>query len=548
MPIEHRPIHAPLRPAAAAMAAALATAYALGDAGRADDALALAQSTRADAEAAGDDAARGEALLCEASLELRLLGRFVRALEQAQHATLRFQHIGDIGGECRALAVHAIASTRLGHHEKAMESALLAARLSETLPSGRERVTAYHALGIAAFSGRNFIEAGNAYQQAIQSALQCEPPLPTFELHVDLASTEALRYCVERIGGGARLSLDALERHVTHCHRLLAQASGPISLAPASDANNRLVLALSHVHLLAWQHQFDAARAALRDFDAEQRRSGRPWMRATVHWAETELALAEGRLADAEAAARAMVEVASHQRHEGLVSIGYQVLSHVCEQRGDLTAALQALRAASQREQAARAESLKTRVQVIEWQLELRQNQQRLQRLESDSRLFQRLAMEDSLTGLANRRQFEAVLTAALQAIDDGAEAAEPLCLVMIDADRFKQINDGYSHNVGDAVLQRIAQELSAHLRAGDLAARLAGDEFVVILRELDAGGATAVCSRLRQAVREADWGVLGAGLAVSVSLGVAQARRGDTLAGLMERADAAMYGAKRAA
>jgi diguanylate cyclase len=240
--------------------------------------------------------------------------------------------------------------------------------------------------------------------------------------------------------------------------------------------------------------------------------------------------------------------VASRQRHEGLVSIGYQVLSHVCEQRGDLAAALQALRASSQREQAARAESLKTRVQVIEWQLELRQNQQRLQRLESDSRLFQRLAMEDSLTGLANRRQFEAVLTAALQAIDDGAEAAEPLCLVMIDVDRFKQINDGHSHNVGDAVLQRIAHVLPAHLRAGDLAARLAGDEFVVILRELDTGGATAVCARLGQAVRDADWGALAAGLAVSVSLGVAQARRGDTLAGLMERADAAMYDAKRAA
>ena len=511
--------------------------------GRADQAVALAQAVLR-AESPATEAQQAAAMHCLAMCELRIYGRFGPAFELAQRAAIFFQRADDIAAESLALSTKAIAATRLGHHETAVESALLAIRLAESLPMGVEQVTAYHALGVAGFSGRNFTEARSAYQQAIQAAQRCDPPISPFELHCDLASTESYRYFTERNTGGARLSLGGLERHVTECQQLLARAAddNDISITPGSHANNLLVLALVHLHMLAWQGRFDEAHQALERFRTQQRRAGQAWMQTLVIWADAELALAEGRLTDAEQQALQMLALADTARHQGLLGVSYQLLSHVREQLGDTVGALMALRDWARREQAARSESLKSRVDVIDWQIELRQNKQLMRRLESDSRLFQRLALEDALTGLANRRQFEASMAQWLAADE------LPISLAMIDVDQFKKINDGFSHQIGDEVLQVIAGLLSAHVREQDLAARLAGDEFVLVLRGVDPAGAQAICERIRLAVRDHPWSALAAGLQVSLSLGLSEVRPGDALKDVMRRSDARMYEVKRGA
>jgi diguanylate cyclase (GGDEF)-like protein len=235
--------------------------------------------------------------------------------------------------------------------------------------------------------------------------------------------------------------------------------------------------------------------------------------------------------------------VASRHGHEGLAAIGHHLASHVRQMRGDYRGALEALRRLSQREQQARAESLKTRVDVIEWQLELRQNRQRVRRLESDSRLYERLAMEDSLTGLANRRRVEAAIARELEGL---REEDTPWCLALLDVDRFKQVNDRFSHNVGDAVLKALAEILRGCLRDKDLPARLAGDEFVLLLKEVDEAGAQHICRRIDAAVQAHDWNGLAQGLQASVSIGLAQASPGDTPAALMLRSDQDMYRRKQ--
>ena len=340
------------------------------------------------------------------------------------------------------------------------------------------------------------------------------------------------------------MSLGGLERHVTECQQLLARAAddNDISITPGSHANNLLVLALVHLHMLAWQGRFDEAHQALERFRTQQRRAGQAWMQTLVIWADAELALAEGRLTDAEQQALQMLALADTARHQGLLGVSYQLLSHVREQLGDTVGALMALRDWARREQAARSESLKSRVDVIDWQIELRQNKQLMRRLESDSRLFQRLALEDALTGLANRRQFEASMAQWLAADE------LPISLAMIDVDQFKKINDGFSHQIGDEVLQVIAGLLSAHVREQDLAARLAGDEFVLVLRGVDPAGAQAICERIRLAVRDHPWSALAAGLQVSLSLGLSEVRPGDALKDVMRRSDARMYEVKRGA
>lgn len=157
---------------------------------------------------------------------------------------------------------------------------------------------------------------------------------------------------------------------------------------------------------------------------------------------------------------------------------------------------------------------------------------------------FERMAMEDSLTGLPNRRRFEAVANGRLH--PDNADVRASLSLLMIDVDRFKAINDTWSHDMGDLVLKSIAGRLAAVVGNAGLAARLAGDEFVVALFDADAGAARDMAGRLRRAVDEVDWNALQPGLRASISVGVAPALPGDTLADLMRRSDVSMYEDKR--
>jgi diguanylate cyclase len=155
-------------------------------------------------------------------------------------------------------------------------------------------------------------------------------------------------------------------------------------------------------------------------------------------------------------------------------------------------------------------------------------------------------AMHDSLTGLANRDGLTQRLDQLLRR-PDGHAAAEPLALLMVDLDHFKDINDSLGHGVGDAVLRLCAERLQTCVPPSALVARLGGDEFVLLLPGAAASEAlaagTLVLDRLRQPVRTGDReSVLGA------SIGIALAPlHGDTPLELLRRADIALYAAKNA-
>lgn len=151
-------------------------------------------------------------------------------------------------------------------------------------------------------------------------------------------------------------------------------------------------------------------------------------------------------------------------------------------------------------------------------------------------------ALHDGLTGLPNRRQFDEQLAKSL------AEPGAALGLLFIDVDGFKAINDGHGHAVGDALLVALAGRMRHALRAGDMLARLSGDEFAVLMPGLsDAGVGLERAQSLRQALRS-PLVVAGVRQGVTVSLGLALGRGGrDSPAALLALADAAMYRAKRA-
>ena len=161
---------------------------------------------------------------------------------------------------------------------------------------------------------------------------------------------------------------------------------------------------------------------------------------------------------------------------------------------------------------------------------------------------LERLSREDGLTGLANRRHFDAVF---LQEWERSRREAHPVSLIFVDVDHFKPFNDTYGHQEGDAVLARVGATLRACLRRpGDLAARYGGEEFVLLLPGTPGDGALEVARQVHRAI--AGLGIPHAGSRtasfVTASLGVATLVPGD-LDGdtLLAAADAAAYAAKAA-
>jgi diguanylate cyclase (GGDEF)-like protein len=158
---------------------------------------------------------------------------------------------------------------------------------------------------------------------------------------------------------------------------------------------------------------------------------------------------------------------------------------------------------------------------------------------------LEQLATRDGLTGLANRRCFDSTLQAEWQR---ALRQQQPLSLLMVDVDNFKQYNDAYGHLGGDECLQRIATAVASEMRANDLVARYGGEEFAVILPNQSLKGAAIVAERIRCRVEQLQLPNLGAGKQfVTVSIGAATALPApeNDSSQLVATADAALYRAK---
>ena len=154
-------------------------------------------------------------------------------------------------------------------------------------------------------------------------------------------------------------------------------------------------------------------------------------------------------------------------------------------------------------------------------------------------------ATKDFLTGLFNRRAFEDAARAELSRWQRGRD---PLALLIIDADHFKQVNDTYGHATGDDVLRALARTVQDQVRELDLVARLGGEELVVLLPSTDVVGARAAAERIRQAVERLRVDAPGGKLVrFTVSVGISAASRdAGSVELLLQRADDALYEAKR--
>jgi diguanylate cyclase (GGDEF)-like protein len=169
-----------------------------------------------------------------------------------------------------------------------------------------------------------------------------------------------------------------------------------------------------------------------------------------------------------------------------------------------------------------------------------RQNQQLAHALGK----IEKLAITDELTGVWNRRQIMRILQGQKALVDRGGYR---FAVCFLDLDHFKRVNDRYGHHVGDLVLRTVASQAKGALREIDYFARFGGEEFLAVLANTSLPASLPAAERLRRAVEEIDFEGIADGLHTTVSIGVTDCRFKEPLDIVLNRADQALYEAKRA-
>lgn len=520
----------------------LGPAYNRLDIGEVDSARQEAQQSLALARAGGDGLLEAEALLCLSVCD-RYASRFRRCFESSLRASQLFQALGLHGRESASLTTLAYAAGSLGRYEEAVEASLLALRL---LGDGGEKTTlmsALNYLGVTYFWSENFDEADAALASAISTAQSCEPHLPAFQPMLNLGFSRYFRASTERENAGKLPSLDAFNESISGCFDKFS-LGGTLGMNPGlqliGHAMWNSLASISH----SWGDNVDAAEVSL----ANSRRhiaafGSSTWLYSLAQLAETELLLAKTQYDLAGESAQRTLQLAAQTEHEPLARMAHSLLGYLYESRGRPDLALQAARKRRQREQEIRSEALASRAKVVDWQLAIRSSERNLEELQVLSRQLERDSLEDPLTHVANRRRIEQKLSELLRRSNLAAE--EHPCVALIDVDSFKAINDTFSHQTGDRVLVKLAQIFASQSRPSDLVGRLAGDEFVVIFGPCSFDSALSACTRIKDAVAAYQWSDIASNLRVSVSIGLAKGRIGESTESILHRSDLAMYACK---
>lgn len=281
--------------------------------------------------------------------------------------------------------------------------------------------------------------------------------------------------------------------------------------------------------------------------------------------------LTQGDPATARAETETALSQAEHQGFQEQQLDAHRALSAILEAQGDAHAALGHLRAAGALDKTLFSETAGRRIQQLTARHQMERSRQEaeiarlknvelasanrdladlnatLQQLNAEkSELLatvQRLAIEDALTGLYNRRHFDTALRAEFERAQ---RFGRNLSLAMADLDHFKNVNDRFLHQTGDSVLQIIANILRQSVRGVDIIARYGGEEFVLLFPETGVEAAARVCEKIRAQIAAYPWNPLALGLVVTISIGLSD----DLSQGpeeLVRAADRKLYEAKNA-
>ena len=505
-----------------------------------------------------DDGARRALALRLLAVNRWRVGDTEAAARAADDALELYESMADSTGEAETLNVLCMVYNDLGLHRDALEHAIRALRLARTMHDRRLECWALNRVGVS----YEFLEDPRLALQYVQQALDLARELPRHDEELfaalnNLAGGE-IKVANEAMREGdfdrAEASLATARRH----------AEEALELARRSGNTHRETLALGNL-AQAISHGPDRrqAQALLEQYQALARQHGYQRELVSADFDMACLLRQDGRHAlaalrleqlltdidDEDDALRLSIEHALYDSYKALGRYE-QALAHLerhaALERKQLKARAQAqarvLLARLEIDQA-RLETVHARIDAELQRLRTRELEQEHQALRMHAEVLGREAREDALTGLHNRRAIDEALPGLL---DRSRSEQAPIAVAMADLDNFKAINDRFGHGVGDQVLSTLAQILRAKTRGADLLARVGGEEFIIVLGRTPIDLAHEICERLRQAVAQHAWHDLASDLQVTISVGLVAGEPEDAQHALIERADAALYEAKR--
>ena len=496
---------------------------------------------------------RAAALSVLALNEYRL-GDSAAAVAHCQHAMPLLRRAKDAAERTQVLCTLVMAHNEMGLHTDSLNYA------TQAIESARQANDPSLMSWALNRAGLTYEELGDPQRgeplmaHALEIAREIRGQEEMFSALNNLSSN-LLQAC-KSLEGAARQS--AIERAIGH-------ATEALQLAEASGNAHREAVSLSNLaNAYVMLGEFDQALPFIDRQEALAMANGYRSMQLLASLNRAELARHRGQLVDAAALyLRVLHEAHDTDDHDMVLEL-HQGLYEVHKQLGDFETALRHLEAvlplerARLRQRADRqANLLLHRIEVENMQAaadrartEADAQRARAAELENENKRLAdqaielgRHAMEDQLTGLANRRRVEFDLP---QQLALARQRQEPLSLAAIDLDHFKQVNDQFGHAVGDDVLRILAQLLLANTRSTDLVARMGGEEFIVVLVGTPLPIARDVCERLRLSVEGHDWTPRGDGLRVTISVGLCSVDTASDMRELLERADSLLYAAKR--
>lgn len=478
------------------------------------------------ADSAGSDAethARAHVGLAAAAMAL---GLYDQALVSAEVAAVAARTAGHHALEAHGHGLVATLVHRLGETERATAALTEALRLLSLTSGGPERlaaaiICAEGLLRVGCFAAAHrLIETGYADAELLGDERSFSY-MAIWRAYVELAWAERL----------APVDPEAGRRH-----RLAARTHGRFAADHGRRVGSDVALVSGTVYAAAAAASLEDPAGALADLTGLPLTN--PFEQAVALLATARAQLALGRIDDADATLRDLVGRDVLGFHPDVHDAAQREVIAVLEHRGDDRAAGALWRELYVAERRRALQEAEHRAIGIEAAVELALTTRSLAEREHALASLRDLSERDELTGLLNRRGL-ASATRHLRAAD------ARVGVLVIDVDRFKDVNDHHGHAVGDRVLAEVATVLRSLTRASDVVCRLGGDEFVIVLSPPDA--ARPLAERIVRGIGDAAWHVHAPGLAITISVGGCSVPSGLSFEALVAAADTALYDAKAA-
>lgn len=524
-------------------------AFALARAGDAARALTEVEKAETLAAALADEQERGRAL-CTRGVCYYLRAEYITGLQCCLDACAIAEALQDHAGLAAALLSAAACHYQMGTVEEAHTALMQALAMLELAPDDGLAFRAHNTLGAILSNKQSYVESMHHFDAAIAIARRAGDDFNLHRAEVNRANLLHKMGLAAQEAGQEAEAAAHFRAGIETCERVRARSR------PAPVARDAAGCAGTLGELYVATGRRDEAWALFEEMLNHGVVMANSHVQAEALMHLGKLHIQRGALLQARDCLDQSMALASGVNVQHLIAKAHEGLAEWFEARGDFREALGQYRHymeihevmlrreldATARARAIWVEYQQARRDAEAYRVRAERLSVRNAELAEAADRHQRDALQDPLTGLANRRLLDTRLAELVAAI----RAGETLSIALIDVDAFKRINDNFTHTLGDAVLRAVADSLREECREADLPARFGGDEFVLVLPGTGADGARQMLERLRERIGTRDWTALASGLAVTLSVGVTELRAGDSIDGFVRRADEALYAAKK--